>query len=156
MLQSELTSPEDDFLDVGHAAPVPVRSAVQTQCPLTWHELQDRVTSAIKVFHHPLGCHVVDLTRSLQPSAKLLDCAQHVRSSSENPLCLAHNGAKHSVSCLIQFSLLPPSVALVGFLVSWAFWRASRPSSRPFPRCNLKVLSPGTHLGLCSTAFPGT
>ena len=51
-------------------------------------------------------------------------------------------------------SLLPPSVALVGFLVSWAFWRASRPSWRPSRRCNLKELSPGVHLEQCSTPIP--
>ena len=49
-----------------------------------------------------------------------------------------HHGETLVVLSHPQVSRLPPSVALVGFLVSWAFWRASRPSSRPFPRCNLR------------------
>ena len=151
-------APEDDFLDVGHPAQSLSEALSRRSSPLRGMSCKNRVTIDIKVFHRPLGCHVVDLTRSLQPSAQLLDCVQHVKSSSENPWCLDRNGAEHSLSCLIhtQVPLLPPSVAMVGFLVSWAFWRASRPSSRPVPRCNLKGLSPGIHLKHSSTPSPFT
>ena len=39
------------------SCPVAVRSAVQTQSPLAWPELQRRVTRAIERGISPLGCH---------------------------------------------------------------------------------------------------
>ena len=146
VLQSELTSvpfnhtiaPEDDFLVDRH--PAQSLSAALSRRKVPLRELQRRVTRAIEVFHHPLGCHVVDITRSLQP----LDCVQCVRSSSEDPLCFSRNGAKHSLSCLAHWSLF--CLRRLLWTDSGCRWAFSRPSSRPSLRCNLKELSPGIHL----------
>ena len=76
VLQSELTSapfnhtmaPQDDFLVVGHLAQSLSEALSRRSVPLP--ELKRRVTRAMEVFHHPLGCHTVDLTTSLHPLSR--------------------------------------------------------------------------------------